>query len=110
VLGLTFKENVPDLRNSRVPDILAELRDFGAEVLIHDALANAEEAKHEYGLSLSSLDQFKNLDAVILAVSHSAYKELKFEQFFTANGGVLVDVKGAVNTAKLPSNVLYWSL
>src|SRR5690554_4187240 len=64
ILGLTFKENVPDLRNSRVPDIVRELRQFGIEPLIHDALADADEARHEYGLELTSLDAFRDLDGL----------------------------------------------
>src|SRR6516225_5627181 len=70
VIGLTFKEEVPDLRNSRVPDILAELRSFGVNALVHDPMADREEALHEYGVKLVDLDAFKDLDALILAVPH----------------------------------------
>src|SRR5439155_9722331 len=76
VLGLTFKENVRDLRNSKVPDIVHELRQFGIEPLIHDAMADVAEATHEYGLQLSALEQFHDLDALIFAVAHRAYLEL----------------------------------
>ncbi len=73
ILGLTFKENVPDLRNSRVPDIIKELRQFGIEPLIHDPLASAEEALEEYDVSISSLSDFADLDALVLAVPHEEY-------------------------------------
>ena len=70
IIGLTFKEEVPDLRNSRVPDILAELRSFGIEALVHDPMCDREEALHEYGVKLVDIDAFDQLDALILAVPH----------------------------------------
>src|SRR3546814_19693953 len=73
ILGLTFKENVPDLRNSRVPDIVAELRSFCIEPLIHDPLAAAADAQHEYGLTLSPLTSFTELHALVLPEPHAAY-------------------------------------
>src|SRR3546814_16244303 len=72
ILGLTFKENVPDLRNSRVPDIVAELRSFGIEPLIHDPLADAAHAQHQYGLTLSQLTSFPDLPGLLLAVTAPA--------------------------------------
>ena len=62
VLGLTFKEDCNDLRNSKVPDILTELREFGIDALIHDSRGNPAEAKHEYGVTLNQLEEFKDLD------------------------------------------------
>ncbi len=73
VLGLTFKENVSDLRNSRVPDIVRELAQFGIEALVHDPLGSAEQALHEYGIRLCDLDELTDLDGLILAVPHEAY-------------------------------------
>src|SRR6516225_1301811 len=70
IVGVTFKEDVPDLRNSRVPDIVAELREFGITALVTDPMADREEALHEYGVKLVDLDAFKDLDALILAVPH----------------------------------------
>lgn len=113
VLGLTFKENVPDLRNSRVPDILKELSEFGIEPLIHDAMADPHEAMEEYGLVLSGLDAFQELDALILAVSHDHYLEPGIWQDLLGrvkDGGVLVDVKSCVDRQTLPKNLHYWSL
>ena len=112
VLGLTFKEDCNDLRNSKVPDILKELRTFGIDPLIHDPIGNAEEAKHEYGVTLSSLDAYRKLDAVILAVNHKAYLELGAQALvgFVRDGGMFVDVKSALSEAQMERGVQYWSL
>jgi UDP-N-acetyl-D-glucosamine/UDP-N-acetyl-D-galactosamine dehydrogenase len=112
VLGLTFKENVPDLRNSRVPDIVRELRQFGIEPVIHDALADADEARHEYGLELASLDAFRDLDGLILAVPHRAYLERGPGGLcdMLVSGGVFVDVKSAMQPEDLRTSYAYWSL
>jgi len=111
VLGLTFKEDVPDLRNSRVPDIVFELEQFGISPLVHDALANAEEAKHEYGITLVPLEKMQDLDALILAVPHAAY--LKAPDRLSAAlgpGGVLMDIKSALRPLQVRTTTRYWSL
>ena len=94
ILGLTFKENVSDLRNTRVVDIVRELAEYGVECLIHDPMASPAEALKEYGITLKNLDEMKNLDALILAVPHESYKSLSpkaLYQFFKPeacpNGG-----------------------
>ena len=112
ILGLTFKENVPDLRNSRVPDIIHELRQFGLEPQIHDPKADAKEAHEEYGLHLTALDEMKDFDAVILAVSHREYDSLLREKLtsIVKKGGVVVDVKGMLEPAAIPAGLTYWSL
>lgn len=112
VLGLTFKENVPDLRNSKVPDILAELRDFGAEVLIHDPFATPAEAHHEYGLTLTDLSEFQELDALILAVSHRDYAQLSIAALCARlkPNGVFHDVKSLFKPSDFPETVRYLSL
>lgn len=112
VLGLTFKEDVPDIRNSRVPDILHELREFGIEPIIHDPHAEADEVAHEYGLSLASLADFTGLDAVVLAVSHREYREMPSASLFgmLKPGGLLVDVKACVPRPSVPEGITYWSL
>ena len=76
VLGLTFKEDCNDLRNSKVPDIVKELRQFGIDPLVHDPLASAPEALHEYGLKLSPWRELSPLDAMVFAVSHRWYLDL----------------------------------
>ena len=113
VLGLTFKEDVSDIRNSKVPDILKELKEFGIEAKVHDPVANAAEAHHEYGLTLSSWHEMQELDAIVLAVSHKAYAELSGESLSKRirPGGVLVDVKSMIDPATLPAGrVTYWCL
>lgn len=112
LLGITFKEDVPDLRNSRVPDIAAELRQFGIRPLIHDPVAEAGEAQREYGLHLSAWEEMRDLDAVIVAVGHRAYRELAPAQLeqCVRPGGVLMDVKSLFpGGASLP-HVHYWAL
>jgi UDP-N-acetyl-D-galactosamine dehydrogenase len=112
IVGITFKENVPDLRNSRVPDIVAELREFGITALVHDPLADAAEAKREYGVELVSLDRFAGLDGLILAVPHRVLGEKGWDRLFAAlvPGGVLVDVKSVVARDRVPQGIHYWSL
>ncbi len=111
VLGLTFKENVPDLRNSRVPDIANELREYGIEPIVHDPLASAEEALREYGIELRPFDALTDLDGVILAVPHRQYLQ-KLDTIVggVREGGLVVDVKSLLNPADLRSDLLYWSL
>jgi UDP-N-acetyl-D-galactosamine dehydrogenase len=111
VLGLTFKENVPDLRNSRVPDIVFELQQFGILPLVHDALADPIEAEHEYGLRLTQLDQVTALDALILAVPHAAYlRDFDKLQSLVLPGGFLMDLKSALDVRSVNSSLKYWSL
>ncbi len=112
VLGITFKENVNDLRNSKVPDILRELEQFGIQAAIHDPYANAADAKHEYGVKLASFDEMQELDALVLAVSHREYLELGADKIAARlrDGGVLLDVKSVLDPKKVPSRVHYWSL
>ncbi len=109
VMGMTFKENVADIRNSKVVDIINELKDFGVDVDVVDAHADSEEVKQMYGFGLIEKPR-NNYDAVIVAVSHDAYKELdeKYFKELTYENAVLVDVKGMyrgrINELK------YWSL
>ena len=114
VLGLTFKEDVSDIRNSKVPDILTELKEFGIDAKLHDPYADPAETHHEYGLAVTPLEEMTNLDALILAVSHKQYLEVPIAQLVgrIRPGGVLVDVKSALNPSTLPSGtgVAYWCL
>jgi UDP-N-acetyl-D-galactosamine dehydrogenase len=112
ILGLAFKEDVPDLRNSRVPDIVAELRAFGIEALVHDPLADPAEAKREYGLELCEMSALRQLDGLILAVPHRGFGENGFAAALASlsPGGVFVDVKSAVDRALIPAGITYWSL
>jgi UDP-N-acetyl-D-galactosamine dehydrogenase len=111
VLGVTFKEDVPDIRNSRVPDIIRELNEFGATVLVHDPLADPHECEEEYGIRLASWGEMSKLDAVIVAVAHQAYREMPARTLLSGLrvGGVLVDVRSMLDRDDLPP-VVYWSL
>lgn len=112
ILGLTFKENVSDLRNSRVPDIVRELGQFGIQPLVHDPLCAPDDALHEYGITLRQLEEMTDLDGLILAVPHTQYLDggtvHVVEQL--KPGGVLVDVKSVLSPSSVPSGVYYWSL
>ena len=112
VLGLTFMEDCNDIRNSKVPDILRELRQFGIEAIVHDPVALPAEAQHEYGVKLSPLEEMVRLDALVLAVSHKWYLDLGHEQLATMvrDGGVVVDVKSALGAARFSRGIRYWSL
>jgi UDP-N-acetyl-D-galactosamine dehydrogenase len=110
VLGLTFKENVPDIRNSKVVDIITELRAFGHEPLVHDPLAEPEAVHDEYRLVLSALEQFQALDALIIAVGHKAYRDTSRLLAMVRSGGVIVDVKGLLDRSDVPKGIRYWSL
>lgn len=97
ILGITFKENCPDIRNTRVVDIFHELRSFGTQVDIFDPWADPQEVKNSYGIDiLSSLDSLRNYQAVILAVSHNEFFELDFENVKKSNG-VVYDTKACLN-------------
>ncbi len=114
VLGITFKENVPDLRNTKVVDIINELKDYDVNVLVHDPLADAEEAKRYYGIELQEFDSIVDVDAVILAVMHSAYQEFGLSKIagLCADGVPLViDLKGVFNPEDAEKmNIKYWRL
>ena len=114
VLGLTFKENVPDLRNSKVPDIINELREYGVQVIVHDTIADPGEAVHEYGIKLVDLKQIQGVDGVIVAVSHKSFLEIGLAELLKPlrdhKNGVLVDVKSIFDSAKVPASIKYWRL
>ena len=112
VLGLTFKEDCNDLRNSKVPDILAELRQFGIDPLIHDSRGSAAEAKHEYGVTLNQIEEYKNLDGLIVAVSHKEYVQLGQAKLLSMvrDNGCFIDVKSVFSPAKVDRGIQYWSL
>lgn len=100
VLGLTFKENCPDLRNTKVVDVIQEFKDYGAEVLVHDPIADAREAEKYYGIKLVNWEDLNGVDAVALCVAHHAYQELTVDDFFEKFKQVKVisDVKGILNS------------
>lgn len=98
ILGLTFKENVPDLRNTKVVDVVRALEEYGVACLVNDPMADPAEARHEYGLELTPLESFTGLDALILAVPHEAYRALDLPtlaaMFAPGQAPLLLDLKG----------------
>ena len=113
VLGLTFKEDCPDLRNSRVPDIIRELETYGCKIAVHDPLADPEQAQAEYGIALQPWDDLRPADAVIVAVAHSHYKGCTTADY-TARlkpGGCLMDIKCILDPSGLiEQGVCVWRL
>jgi len=104
VLGLTFKENCPDLRNSKVADVVKELQDFGCEVCVHDPIADSEEAVHEYGISLTSWEKLPaQADAIVAAVSHKEFLAMPLAGILgkLKEGGVFSDIKSAYDQAAI---------
>lgn len=95
VMGLTFKEDCPDLRNSKVEDIINELREYHCDVIVHDPIADPEDAKHEYGIDLVQWQNLPRAHAVVLAVPHSHYKTMPVSDLASLliDGGSLIDVK-----------------
>jgi UDP-N-acetyl-D-galactosamine dehydrogenase len=104
VLGLTFKENCPDLRNSKVADLVRELQDFGCDVSVHDPIAEPAEAEHEYGISLLPWDRLPDeADAIVAAVSHSEYLDAPLSDMLgkLKKNGLFVDVKSAYDAVSV---------
>ena len=114
ILGFTFKENCPDTRNTKIFDIVKELREYGIEPIIADPTADAEEAKHLYGVDFVEMSAIKNMDAVVLAVAHSEFANLSLEDIGKLYGKgqkVLLDVKGLLDRKEYENaGYLYWRL
>jgi UDP-N-acetyl-D-glucosamine/UDP-N-acetyl-D-galactosamine dehydrogenase len=111
ILGLTFKENVRDLRNSRVPDIVQALQQGHHEVLIYDPMADATQARHEYKLELSDKSVLRDLDAIVFAVPHAQIVAEQDVWLKTLRpDGVVIDIKSMLDPASLPASLRYWSL
>ena len=117
VAGITFKENVNDIRNSRVIDIINELKEYGIAVMVADPLANAEAVEHEYGIKLIKYSKNLKVAAIVIAVSHDLFKReftlsrLKSHMSYGKSKGVVIDVKGIFNLEAFKnSGLLYWRL
>lgn len=115
IMGLTFKENCPDVRNTKVIDIIKELEEYGVDVLVVDPASDAEEVYNEYGIKLWDIEDIKNIDAVIFAVAHDEFKSLTLENILDlyngSNGKVLVDVKGIFEKDEAENlGYIYWRL
>ena len=105
VLGLTFKEDVPDLRNSHVIDVINELKSYGAQVFVHDPVPEPEEARHEYGLELTSWEELPTADAMVVAVAHRRFRDMGVGKLALkiVKGGAFVDVKSQFQPGELTS-------
>lgn len=115
ILGITFKENCPDVRNTKVVDIIKELEEFGVDVIVHDPVADKEEVWDEYRINLVEKKVLKDLNCVVLAVAHNVFKEsysLDFlDGLYVNNKKVLIDVKSIMNRKECESRgYVYWSL
>lgn len=115
ILGLTFKENVPDIRNTKVLDIIQELKKFGVDPIIVDPYADKDEVKREYNLKLSTMDDINNSDVLVFAVSHKEYLQLDIENikklYKDCNKMILIDIKGIFKINELKTNSFdYWRL
>jgi UDP-N-acetyl-D-glucosamine/UDP-N-acetyl-D-galactosamine dehydrogenase len=113
VLGFTFKEDVPDLRNTRVIDIIRELQDYGVEVQVHDPCAHSDEAHEEYGIRLIHEKDLKPAQAVVLAVPHRQYLAAGWAGVtsrLSNQAGVVIDVKAKLERATRPAAIVHWRL
>jgi len=113
VLGLTFKENCPDLRNSKVIDVIRELQSYGCKVHVHDPVAESAEAEHEYGVSLCTWDTLPQAQAIVAAVAHQQYLDMPVAELLQklSPGGVFSDVKSAYDPAVLEAaGAVVWRL
>ena len=114
ILGLTFKENCPDTRNSKVNDIIKQLNRYEIEPIVVDPWASEREAMHEYGLTLTKLENVKDADCVIVAVAHNEFKNMSLEEIkkmykdVTDEKKVLIDVKGLYNIDNLKASGMQW--
>ena len=114
VMGLTFKENIPDLRNTRVIDIITELKDYGVHVLVHDPMADPAEVNHYYGLTMTPVQDIQEVDAVIVAVAHEAYQHLGLagmSGLCRSGRPIVVDVKAIFDPEEAQRlGIRYWRL
>ena len=114
ILGFTFKENCPDTRNTKIYDIVEELREYGIEPVVADPQADAEEAKKLYGLAFVDIDSIKDMDAVVVAVAHECFTRLTqsdIEKCFAEGKKVLVDIKGIFSREEYQAaDYIYWRL
>ena len=113
MLGLTFKENCPDLRNSKVADVIKELQDYGIEVHVHDPVAETKEARHEYGLELETWENLPQAEAIIAAVSHREFLARPLSDFLSKviRKGCFIDVKSQFDQMALrEAGISVWRL
>ena len=117
ILGITFKENCPDTRNSKVEDIIIRLKEYGIDPIVVDPWASERDAMHEYGVTLTPIEKIADLDCLILAVAHTEFRQMSIEQYLKLyrdmpNGEkVLIDVKGVLDRKELYGiGIRFWRL
>ncbi|WP_456415955.1 nucleotide sugar dehydrogenase [Thiolapillus sp.] len=112
ILGLTFKEDCPDLRNSRVIDIINELREYGIEPIVFDPVADRSEAEAYMHRRMTDLEHFTNLGALIIAVPHQEFRDMAVEDYLAmlSEDGCLLDVKSMLDKEKIPQSAVFWRL
>ena len=117
ILGIAFKEDCPDTRNSKVADIIKRLNEYGIEPIVVDPQADKDDAKHEYSVNLVDLDNVKDADCLVFAVAHDEFKNMSWEQIdelfgkISNNEKVIIDVKSILDNEKAKSlGYSYWSL
>lgn len=117
ILGLTFKENTPDTRNSKVVDIIHSLREYGIEPIVIDPVADADEAKHEYSINLVNINDVKNADCLVLAVAHDIFKQMSWNEIdslygtFDNKDKIFIDVKSVIDKKAIEEKgYSYWRL
>src|SRR5699024_3561025 len=112
IFGITFKENIGDVRNTRVIDIIDELNEYGVNILVYDLVANKEEVKQEYNIELVEETELNKLNAVVLAVPHNNFKNKTIDSFNSLfnESKVMIDIKGVLNSEELKKhNYYYWT-
>lgn len=110
IMGITFKEDCPDVRNSKVVDIIDELKEYGVNIIVHDPLAESEEVLREYGVELTALDSINNVDAMIYAVAHKEFINTSVEEIaekFSEGQKVLIDIKGIFDKKEFEKEFIY---
>lgn len=114
VLGITFKENVSDIRNTKVIDIIQELKEYGIDVIVYDPIANKDDVKKEYKIDIADKEELRNLNGIILAVAHNEFKNItknELNQYFSNSGKkIFVDVKSIYNRRMFDNTYIYWRL
>ena len=113
LLGFTFKENCPDTRNTKIIDIVNELKEYGITPVIADPAADADEAKRLYGIEFADMSAIKNMDAVVLAVAHDCFKELSKNDIDSLYGDgrkIMIDIKGLLDKKEYEKDYIYWRL
>lgn len=110
IMGITFKENCPDIRNTKVIDIINELREYGVDVLVYDPIANKDDVKSEYNIDLVSYENLQKLDAVLIAVEHEEFKNLDIKDIKNMQNKknpIIIDIKGIFDKDKITGCMYY---